>query len=172
MENMTFFLYHFLEKILRWSLHSKIRSRLLSWCGASVGDNVRVDEVILTNVNCGFRNLNLNDSVYIGANCLIDLAGTIKVGARTSISPSCSLLTHADPGSLWGNCLAKIYPRRVSGISIGSDCWIGTGAIILCGVTIGNGSVIGAGSVVTKNVPDNAVVGGNPAKILKILQAQ
>jgi acetyltransferase-like isoleucine patch superfamily enzyme len=50
---------------------------------------------------------------------------------------------------------------------IGSDVWIGRGVIILSGIKIGDGAVIGAGSVVTKDVPDFAIVAGNPAKILK-----
>jgi len=50
---------------------------------------------------------------------------------------------------------------------IGNDVWIGEGAIILSGVKIGNGAVIGAGAVVTKEVPDYAIVGGNPAKLIK-----
>jgi len=52
-------------------------------------------------------------------------------------------------------------------VSIGNDVWIGGGAIICPGVSIGNGVVIGAGAVVTKSVPDNVVIGGNPAKIIK-----
>jgi acetyltransferase-like isoleucine patch superfamily enzyme len=51
---------------------------------------------------------------------------------------------------------------------IGSDVWIGTGAIILAGVTIGNGAVIGSGSVVTKMVPDYAIVAGNPARLIRM----
>ena len=53
-------------------------------------------------------------------------------------------------------------------IIIGDNCYIGTGASILGPVTIGNNVTIAAGAVVVKDVPDNAVVGGNPAKILKI----
>ena len=52
-------------------------------------------------------------------------------------------------------------------ISIGDDVWIGTDAILLSGITIGQGAVVAAGSVVTKSVPPYAIVGGNPAKIMK-----
>ena len=53
------------------------------------------------------------------------------------------------------------------GIIVGNDCWFGSGSVIVDGVTIGNGCVIGANSVVTRDVPDYAVVGGNPAKVIK-----
>ncbi len=56
----------------------------------------------------------------------------------------------------------------VGEVRIGDYCWIGTRAIILKGVTLGDNSIVGAGAVVTKDVPPNAVVAGNPAKIIKM----
>lgn len=55
-------------------------------------------------------------------------------------------------------------------IHIKKNCWIGAGATILRGVTIGENSVVGAGSVVTKDVPDNVIVAGNPAKVIKYIK--
>ena len=60
------------------------------------------------------------------------------------------------------------HPRSKGDVRIGNDVWLGRGAVVLSGVTIGDGAAIGAYSVVTKDVPDYAIVGGNPAKLLKM----
>jgi maltose O-acetyltransferase len=57
-------------------------------------------------------------------------------------------------------------------VIIGDDCWIGGGAIICPGVTIGNRCVIGAGSVVTKDIPDDSLAAGNPAKVIRKIEPQ
>ena len=62
---------------------------------------------------------------------------------------------------------ANIPKAEKEGIEIGHNVWIGDAAIILAGVKVGNGAVIAAGAVVTKEVPPYAIVGGNPAKIIK-----
>lgn len=56
---------------------------------------------------------------------------------------------------------------RIAKVSIGNDVWIGMRSIIMPGVTIGNGVVIGAGAIVTNDVPDYAIVGGVPVRIIK-----
>ena len=52
-------------------------------------------------------------------------------------------------------------------MAVGEDCWIGGGAIICPGVTIGDRCVIGAGSVVTKDIPDDSIAVGNPARVIR-----
>ena len=66
-----------------------------------------------------------------------------------------------------GNNLIKYQLSTIKSISIGQDCWIGSGAKILAGVTIGNGAVIGANSVVTKDIPPFAIAVGSPARVIK-----
>jgi acetyltransferase-like isoleucine patch superfamily enzyme len=56
-------------------------------------------------------------------------------------------------------------------VVIGQNVWIGSGGIILSGVTIGDGAVVAAASVVTKDVPANALVAGNPARVIRFLNA-
>lgn len=169
---LRYCLYALVEKIIRNSLHPRVRAILLGACGARIGADVRVEEVQFSHLLNGFRNLTLGDHVYVGPNCLIDLTAPFVVGERTSISPSCSFLTHADPGATWGNQLSAPYPRKVASIRIGSDSWIGAGAVVLCGVTVGSGSVIGAGAVVTRDVPDRALVAGNPARVVRTLESE
>ena len=159
----------FTEKLLRWCIHPRLRGRLLAILGARIGRGVRINEIWCANPVQGFGNLTIGDHAYVGQKCLLDLTGPIRIGSRTSISPSCSLITHSDPGSMFGNRLAMFYPRKIEGITIGDDCWIGAGSIILCGVTIGDRVVIGAGSVVTKSVCSNALFCGNPARFIKHL---
>lgn len=60
-----------------------------------------------------------------------------------------------------------IMPEQFTKIHIGNKCFIGANAIIMCGIRIGDEVVVGAGAIVTKDVPSNCVVAGNPAKIIK-----
>ncbi len=68
--------------------------------------------------------------------------------------------------STWGNDL-KGTTKSKGDISIGNDVWLGHSCMILSGVTIGNGAVVAAGSVVVKDVPSFAIVGGNPASVIR-----
>ena len=127
--------------------------------------------------NCG-RNIDVEKKtrfshrVRLGTNSGIGMGarlyGPITIGNDVMMGPECWIYTqnHAT--------VDTTIPMRVQGpqperpVVIGNDVWIGGRVTILPGVHIGNGVIIGAGAVVTKNVPDFAVVGGNPARILKM----
>lgn len=89
----------------------------------------------------------------------------ISIGDRVTITSGVKLLTH--DGSTWlvRNEGGQRY-QRYAPIRIGSDVFVGVDTIIMPGVTIGSRVVIGAGSVVTKDVPDNSVAVGNPARVI------
>jgi virginiamycin A acetyltransferase len=100
----------------------------------------------------------------------------VKIGNYTSIAHNVSILEYShNLHSLSTSLLNKKITGRSSiedtcskgEINIGSDVWIGAGAVVLSGTRVGNGAVIGANSVLTKDVPDYAVVAGNPADIIK-----
>lgn len=112
-------------------------------------------------INCGC-NVNINAEVMFVA------YKDITIGDNSTIAYRTTICTSANPNAPY-NKLCKIYKPKHESVSIGKDCWIGCGAIILPGVTIGNGSVIAEGAVVCTDVPDNVMVAGCPATIKKHL---
>lgn len=87
----------------------------------------------------------------------------IKIGDNCQLTHGCKFFTHGG-----GNVLRNKYPDfDVFGrIAIGNWCYIGTNALIMPGVTLGDNVLVAAGSIVTKSVPSNSIVAGNPAKII------
>jgi maltose O-acetyltransferase len=86
----------------------------------------------------------------------------VGIGDRTQVGPAVQILTADHPRDASVRAAGLEFGRPVS---IGSNVWIGGGAIILPGVTIGDNAVIGAGSVVTRDVPAGATAFGNPARV-------
>lgn len=104
--------------------------------------------------------------VKIGTNCRINTKhfGTepflVEIGDNVTIASDVKLITHDGSGRLF----EKVFRYRK--IIIGNNVFVGMNSILLLGVEVGDNVLIGAGSVVTKSIPPNSVVAGNPAKII------
>jgi maltose O-acetyltransferase len=114
--------------------------------------------------------IEIGDYSAIGVNC--QTCGPIKIGNDVMMGPDVIILTQHHKFDrldipMWQQ---SHYPSEP--VVIGDDVWIGTSVIFLPGVKIGKGAIIGAGAVVTKDVPEYAIVGGNPAKVIKFRKEQ
>jgi maltose O-acetyltransferase len=110
-------------------------------------------------------NIHSGENVYFNVNCVVLDTMKVTIGDNVFFGPSVQIYTATHP-------LDSIERRTVEfskPVSIGNDCWIGGNSVICPGVTIGNGVTIGAGSVVTKDIPDNLLAVGNPAKVIRKL---
>lgn len=111
--------------------------------------------------DCG-KNITVGKHVFLNMGCKFQDQGGIFIGDETLIGHNVVLATlnHAmEPEDR-----ATMIPAP---IHIGKRVWIGSNATVLPGVTIGDGAIVGAGAVVTKDVPENTVVGGVPARVLR-----
>lgn len=107
--------------------------------------------------------MKLGRNVFVNQNCTFYDLGGLEIGDDVMIGPNVSLITSGHP----------VEPsRRRDGvvakpIVIERNVWIGAGATIIGGVTIGENAVVAAAAVVTRDVPPNTLVGGNPAKVIR-----
>ena len=143
------------------------------------------DSVINATINMGRCNIEIGDRVMINDGTTFYCVNGISIGNDVMISWGCTIIDNNAHSIISAERLKdlanarKEYEAGTIGnntdwsvvenapIVIKDKVWIGFNSIIMKGVTIGEGAVVGAGSVVTKDVPDYAVVGGNPAKVIK-----
>ncbi len=109
-------------------------------------------------------NIEIGKNFFANYNCTILDVSKVTIGDNVMFAPNVSIYTASHPIH---------FENRNSGyefgaeVVIGNNVWIGGNSVVLPGVTVGDNVVIGAGSVVTKNFPENCVIGGNPAKIIR-----
>ncbi len=146
--NESWFIYQYI-KHLRYVEYYKNKNKLLFlWHFLHYkrfGFKLRIT-IYPGTIASGFRIYHIGDFVHVGPN--------VKIGKNCTISP----------GVVFGNKYEKIDNLP---ITVGDNCYFGLGAKIFGSVNIGNNVTIGANAVITKDIPDNAVVGGIPAKIIK-----
>lgn len=111
--------------------------------------------------DCG-KNIHLGENVFINANCTMQDQGGIYIADNVLIGHNACLLTlnHNENPEKRGNLLP-------SPIRIGKGAWLGSNVTVLPGVSIGDGAIIAAGAVVTKDVDENTIVAGIPAKVVR-----
>lgn len=130
----------------------------------SAGD----DPSIGTGFNCDYGlNIHVGKNFLTNYNVTILDIAPVHIGDYVMIGPNTMICTVGHPMSPMGR---RKHLGQAKPITIGDDVWIGGGCTILPGVTIGNNVIVAAGAVVTKDVPDNSLVGGVPAKVIKKLE--
>jgi acetyltransferase-like isoleucine patch superfamily enzyme len=126
----------------------EIRALFSELTGRKVDDGFRLIPPFYTAYGLEIR---VGHRVFINQNCTLYDFAEISIGDDVMIGPNVSIIT----------CLVG------KPITIGANVWIAAGATIIGGVTVGENSVVAAGSVVTKHVPPNTLVGGNPARVIR-----
>lgn len=139
------------------------RTQLLKKLFGKVGEGVYIEPTF----KCDYGgNIFIGDNFYANFDCVILDVCKVIIGKNCMLAPKVCIYTATHPLNAKERCSGAEYGKPVT---IGDNVWIGGCAVINPGVSIGNNVVVASGSVVTKDVPDNVCVGGNPAKIIKVI---
>lgn len=137
------------------------RNKILKELFGSTGDNLYIEPTF----RCDYGyNIHVGKNFYANFDCVFLDVCEILIGDNCFIAPGVHIYTATHPLNAMERISGVEYGKPVK---IGHNVWIGGRSVINPGVTIGNNVVIASGAVVTKDVPDNVVVGGNPAKVIK-----
>jgi len=127
------------------------------------------DVFIETPFRCAYGvNLHVGDGVYMNTGCVILDCARVEIGEKTLLGPAVQIYTAIHPLDPEERAA---FIETAKPVTLGRNVWIGGAAVILPGVTVGDEAVVGAGSVVTKDVPPRSVVAGNPAKVIRRIDA-
>lgn len=148
----------------RESQQSERRQILLKLFGTG-GDSVWMQPPFYCDYG---SNIHLGTRVYFNFNCIVLDVCEVRIGEYTLFGPGVQILTPLHPL----DAAARRERENGKPIAIGSDVWVGGGALILAGVRIGSRSVIGAGSVVTRDIPEGVLAAGNPCRVIREIPAE
>ncbi|AXI07714.1 acetyltransferase [Oceanobacillus zhaokaii] len=140
------------------------RTEILKGLLGSTGENLSMEPNI--RFDYGY-NTHVGENFYANFDCTILDVSEVRFGDNCMLAPGVQIYTATHPLNPTERNSGKEYAKP---ITIGNNVWIGGSAIINPGVTVGDNVVIASGSVVTKDVPENVVVGGNPARVIKHIE--
>jgi maltose O-acetyltransferase len=139
------------------SIRSNLLRELLGECGEII--------TVKPPFRCDYGyNIFVGDDFFMNFDCILLDAAPIRIGAHCMIGPKTCIYAIGHPLDAESRKAKVGIPEPVT---IGDNVWIGGGVTILPGVSIGDNTVVAAASVVTKSFPDNVVIAGNPARIIK-----
>ncbi len=140
---------------------NEVRNLLSQITGIEIDESTTVFTPLYINYG---KHTKIGKNVFINFDCtFLDLGG-ITIEDNVLIAPKVSLLSEGHP-----ILSEERHSLTVGHIHIKKNAWIGANATILQGVTIGENAIVASGAVVSKDVPDNTIVGGIPAKIIKTI---
>jgi galactoside O-acetyltransferase len=164
--------YLWIEHIF-WKVVEKLLQRHRDWKTTMVKSNFATcGENIYIGENCFFwppSGMHLGSNIDINSLTHVYAGGGIFIEDGVLIGANCLIATVSHPV----DCLNRFESVTTSApVRIKKNAWLGTGCIVLPGVTIGKNAVVGAGSVVVKDIPDDSVCVGNPAKVIRYLRLE
>lgn len=141
-----------------------------------IGNEVRLSgksSIAFSSKHVKTPRLSIGNATFIGHNCAFTVGRRITIGSHVLIAGGVRIsdLDGHPIDSLDRRSGLTTPSQNVKEVVIGDDVWIGHGAIIMKGVRVGDRAIIGARSVVTKDVPADTIVGGNPAKVIKTIES-
>lgn len=146
---------------------SRIRIRLLRWAGVTIGyGSMVMGPTRIHGPGKITQQLQIGEHVTLNTDCFFDINGCITIGNHVALGHEVMILTSSHH---IGDQQHRAGMVTSAPVCIEDGVWIGARSIVLPGVTIGAGSIVGAGAVVTKDVPPNTLVGGVPAKMIRML---
>ena len=153
-------------------LPPNLRRIFLNIFGAKIGAQTVIHPITFINIyRKGFKGLQSGKKCFVGEECLLDLADAITMGNHVTLAERVTIMTHMNVG-YDNHPLQHHYPSMSAPVTIGSGSFVGTNATILPGVKVGDKAVIAAGALVVKDVPDETVVAGVPARFARKLSSR
>ena len=165
--NLRLWLLNFIIKLIPSGVAPRIRTAIYRLFGLKIGAKTVIQAPLqFAHFGKPFVNLTIGENCYFNFNIFLDTTGQITIEDNVTLGHHIKIITSGHNANHPEFRAGELYTKPVV---IGRGTWISADVTILPGVTIGSGVVIAAGSVVTKDVPNNVLMGGVPAKIIKEL---